>query len=1028
MRHVAACALVAAFLGCSLDVAGPDRAPVAVVGPDREVSSGQTASLDGSASYDPDGDALSFAWQLLAAPPGDPPVLSGADQAECSLTAGPPGLILVGLVVTARAMQSEMAVMRLSVLAGCTENSDCDDRDDCTNDSCVDRQCVFDPIPGCEDLCPDDPLKTDPGVCGCGVPDVDTDSDGVMDCNDGCPEDPLKTEPGLCGCGTADTDSDSDGTPDCDDLCPDDPNKVEPGLCGCGQPESTDDTDGDGEPDCTDLCYLDPLKTEPGICGCGVPDDPTDSDSDGTPDCIDGCRDDPLKTEPGICGCGVPDLDTDSDGVMDCDDLCPEDPDKTEPGDCGCGHPETDSDSDGTPDCIDGCPFDALKIAEGVCGCGIPDTDTDSDGTPDCTDGCPADPGKIAEGVCGCGVPDTDSDADGTADCDDCAPRNAAVYPGATEICNAIDDDCDAEVDEDGCPCTVAHWHGHSYMLCPGGAEWTDARAACRSRGYDLATVDSAEENAALWSFIESAFGDVSAWHGYNDRDDEGVWLWTSGWSTIYTHWAGGQPDNSLWSEHCGHWWAGHGGEWNDIGCGSSLAYVCESACAGNDPDGDGYGDECDCGPLDPNRHPGATENCNGKDDDCDGMIDGLAFCPCLTVEVLGHVYSICDNDSTWEEARDACLAYHAQLVTIDSAGENSLVRGLMDLLDTGNFWIGYNDRGTEGTWVWEDGSQPGYENWDPSNDEPNGGTAENCAEVYDNGRWNDRRCDRDRPFVCERVPCPGDVFADIDGDGVCGDVDSCPVQYNPEQAGPCHDTSCKDLLDSGQASEDGIYWICPAGSTLAMRVWCDMNTDGGGWTLVATYGFDGRPDSWYPGSYPRPGATYYGWADGSVFEPAINSTARNFSVYAAPLWNDSMHEILAYVGGTTDDYLTASMPQGCNYFDPSGWCSETGSAFNIYDSAGHVLTPNGTACTTAHRRDPYAGDPFDEFGLHLLDGGDNEAGRHCYSTASQLGFQDLGRIFTSFESSDGSYWNAGVHSHWNESGAFNQPGALLIR
>lgn len=34
------------------------------------------------------------------------------------------------------------------------------------------------------DLCPDDPYKTEPGVCGCGTPDRDTDEDGIMDCID----------------------------------------------------------------------------------------------------------------------------------------------------------------------------------------------------------------------------------------------------------------------------------------------------------------------------------------------------------------------------------------------------------------------------------------------------------------------------------------------------------------------------------------------------------------------------------------------------------------------------------------------------------------------------------------------------------------------------------------------------------------------------------------------------------------------------------------------------------------------------
>ncbi len=46
----------------------------------------------------------------------------------------------------------------------------------------------------------------------------DTDGDGTQDCNDECPEDPLKTTPGLCGCGIADTDSNADGQPDCLDA------------------------------------------------------------------------------------------------------------------------------------------------------------------------------------------------------------------------------------------------------------------------------------------------------------------------------------------------------------------------------------------------------------------------------------------------------------------------------------------------------------------------------------------------------------------------------------------------------------------------------------------------------------------------------------------------------------------------------------------------------------------------------------------------------------------------------------------
>jgi len=61
------------------------------------------------------------------------------------------------------------------------------------------------------DLCPGDPNKLLPGVCGCGVPDIDSDKDGVADCIDACPNDPKKTAPGICGCGLPEMDVNNNG-------------------------------------------------------------------------------------------------------------------------------------------------------------------------------------------------------------------------------------------------------------------------------------------------------------------------------------------------------------------------------------------------------------------------------------------------------------------------------------------------------------------------------------------------------------------------------------------------------------------------------------------------------------------------------------------------------------------------------------------------------------------------------------------------------------------------------------------------
>ena len=74
---------------------------------------------------------------------------------------------------------------------------------DCNDDACADISPI-DADSGIVDQCPADPAKTEPGVCGCGTPDTDSDLDGTADCIDGCPTDIGKTQPGLCGCNAAD--------------------------------------------------------------------------------------------------------------------------------------------------------------------------------------------------------------------------------------------------------------------------------------------------------------------------------------------------------------------------------------------------------------------------------------------------------------------------------------------------------------------------------------------------------------------------------------------------------------------------------------------------------------------------------------------------------------------------------------------------------------------------------------------------------------------------------------------------------
>jgi len=81
---------------------------------------------------------------------------------------------------------------------------------------------------------------------------------------------------------------------------------------------------------------------------------------------------------------------------------------------------------------------------------------------------------------------------------------------------------------------------------------------------------------------------------------------------------------------------------------------------------------------------------------------------------------------------------------------------------------------------------------------------------------------------------CP---LVDNDGDGVlhwqdCDDDDSSIGENDGSSAG-CPSTSCLAILQEGYSNGSGSYWIDPNGSG-ALQVYCDMDDDGGGWTLVS--------------------------------------------------------------------------------------------------------------------------------------------------------------------------------------------------
>lgn len=96
--------------------------------------------------------------------------------------------------------------------------------------------------------------------------------------------------------------------------------------------------------------------------------------------------------------------------------------------------------------------------------------------------------------------------------------------------------------------------------------------------------------------------------------------------------------------------------------CGNNICEAAEdcSADCGTDSDGDGYKGTGDCSDNNNIIYPGATELCNGIDDDCDTKIDDLnngaaySACPFIDNNLNNGLYSYWDFDNALNPAEDS--------------------------------------------------------------------------------------------------------------------------------------------------------------------------------------------------------------------------------------------------------------------------------------------------------------------------------------------------------------------------------------
>ena len=544
-----------------------------------------------------------------------------------------------------------------------------------------------------------------------------------------------------------------------------------------------------------------------------------------------------------------------------------------------------DEDGDGYDvgeDCDDGDASvnpGATEVCDGV------DNDCDDAIDEDVLDSWYADADGDGYGDPATAVESCDGPADHVPTATDCDDADADIYPSAPEVCDGVDNDCDGEIDDGVLQSWYADADADGYGDPSSEVEACEPPADAVDNDEDCDDTEPLAHPAGI-EVCDSIDNDCDGLTDEDDATDAPQWFADVDGDGF------GDPDSTTHACEVPSGYIDQARDCDDLDpdIRPTAPEVCDGVdndcdtlvddadpdidvSAGgtwySDSDSDGYGDArvsvdacaqpsgtvtdaTDCDDSAAAVNPAASEICNGIDDDCDGAIDDADSS--VDLSTGGTWYSDNDSDGYGDSASPITACDQPSGAVSDTTdcddaaadvnpGETEICNEIDDDCDgaiddadssvdlsTGTTW--YTDADADGYGTTASGAD--------ACDAPSGavaldGDCDDTDTAYNPGAA--LGCDG------EDYDCDGNVDNDGDLDGyaadTCGgdDCDDTDAGIRPDTTGDCAlGLTCDDILAMGRSTGDGDYFIDPDGYATALdpfEVYCDMTTDGGGWTEI---------------------------------------------------------------------------------------------------------------------------------------------------------------------------------------------------